>query len=116
MHISHVADITGGRLMRRVARLSNEEKVNGTERRGPPQKDLLRSSLARPNHAAYVIVCRCRRRTFEKTGTDGEEDEEGDDESDSVGVNVRASAYSPPMEEVCMSSYECVIMVNGVCV
>ena len=53
-----------------------------------------------------------------RDGDDEEDEEEYDDESDSVAVSVRASAYvfGAPMEEVCMLSEQCVIMVNGVCV
>ena len=79
--------------------------MNGAKRR-PPQKDL----LARSPQSRCVIVY--------EDGEDGEEEDDGD-ENDSFGVNVRgASAYSAPLEDVCMSSctYIRVIMVNGVCV
>ena len=63
---------------------------------------------------APITLCNCVPHLRDEE--DGEE--EDGDENDSFGVNVRASAYSAPLEDVCMSSctYIRVIMVNGVCV
>ena len=67
---------------------------------------------------APITLCNCVPQLRDEDGEDGEEEDDGD-ENDSFGVNVRgASAYSAPLEDVCMSSctYIRVIMVNGVCV